>query len=145
MKRPTHDQFKRKSMPVVLKGLTGFCFASILFPIIALLPGHFTISGQEVSHAEFWRLGGGPTFVLIGILFPVCGYGFVSRKFWAPRLFMGILIAGILSQAIAGRFLPIYSMQAVDALQYCIFIPLLLWYLMFKKNVREYFAEAGEN
>ena len=132
-------------MPLILKWLTVLCFAGVLFPVIAAIPGgNFTINGQEVSHAEFWRFGGGPLFVLVGIVFPITGYAFAKRKAWGRFLFTGFFFAGIITMLIAGQFVPVYRMRPVDFIQYPISMALLVWYLFFKRSVREYFnKETG--
>jgi len=131
-------------MPWLLKWLTVLCFASVLAPVIAAIPGGiFTINGQEVSHAEFWRLGGGPLFVLVGIIFPVTGYAFAKRKRWGRYLFSGFFLLGMIAMLIAGQFVPVYRVRPVEFMQYPVFTSLLVWYLFFKRSVTEYFNGVG--
>ena len=140
MKQPKREQFDRKQMPFILKLLTVLCFAGVLFPVGAAIPGDgFTINGQQVSQAEFWRLGAGPLFVLVGIVFPITGYAFAQRKSWGRHLFTGFLFVDNIAMLIAGQFVPVYRMRPVDLIQYPIFMALLVWYLFFKQSVREYF------
>ena len=140
MRQPTREQFDRKRMPFILKWLTALCFAGVLFPVIAAIPGGTcTINGHEVSHTEFWRLGGGPLFVLVGIVFPIVGYAFAKCKSWGRYLFAGFFAFVIIATLIAGQFIPVYRTRPVDLVQYPLFMWFIIWYLFFKSNVKAYF------
>jgi len=122
------------------------CFAGALFPIIAAIPGNgFRINGQAVSHANFWRLGGGPLFVIVGIVFPIAGSAFVKRKSWGRYLLAGFFIVSIIARLIAGEFVPIYKNSLIDFIESLVFISLLVWYLFFKTSVKEYFDHTMES
>ena len=131
-------------MPLILKLLTILCFAGVLFPVFAAIPGgSFGVNGQQVSYEEFWRLGGGPVFVLAGIVLPISGYTFLKRKSWGRYLFVGFFVSSIIAVLILSQFLPVYKISFADVIQYVIFIILLILYLFFDKSVKEYFNQEN--
>ena len=78
-------------MPTILRWFTWMCFGFALFLPVSLMPvGGYYIGDESVTLAEFWRRGGGPMFFVAGIMFPVCGYGFVRARDWARYLFVAL-------------------------------------------------------
>jgi len=144
MKQPAAVQSGRRPMPVILKVLTGICFAMALCLVVAAIPVphmHYEINGHDVSYADFWKLGGGPLFVVAGIVLPLSGFGFVNRKHWGRYLCTGFFVIGSLFQFFAGLFIPVYKTDASVQLSYAVFVAVLVWYLFCKQSVKEYFSE----
>jgi len=114
------------------------CFGFALFLPFSLIPvgGHY-INEQEVTFQEFWRRGGGPIFFLAGILFPVCGYGFVRAQNWSRYLFTALHAAVPLSSLFFGGV----GWDIFFALGWLGFV---VYYLFWQPAVREYFGVAPE-
>ena len=123
----------RQHMPVGLRMIMWGCFIGILFIPLALVPGGgHSINGELVSFTEFWRRGGGPVFVAVGVLLPVIGYGIATRKGWSRYLFIGFLVV---TSLLSFAFHP----NAEDVISF-LFIGLMTWYLFWRRSVSDYFA-----
>ncbi len=136
------EQFARKQMPRMLKLLTVFCFAGVLFAVGAATPGgNFTINGRAVTYSEFWRSGAGPLFVLIGVILPITGYAFVKRKSWGRFLFAGLLVAINIATMVMDEFMTAELVSPSDFVWSLASMALLVWYLFFKQSVKDYFTK----
>jgi len=123
-------------MPYGLRMITIGCFIGALFLPIAFIPGGgYSINGESVSFTEFWRRGGGPLFVAIGILLPVIGYGILKRRRWSRYWFAGFLI---ITAAYSLTFCPQWN--DVLGLLYAGF---LIWYLFWRHTVCAYFEHGA--
>jgi hypothetical protein len=120
-------------MPKILRWLTWMCFAFCLFVPLSLIPagGHY-INGVQVTFEEFWRRSGGPTFFLAGVLFPLCGYGFVRAQNWFRYVFAALQFALPVGTLFFGGV-------DWDILLGVVWAALITYYLFWRPNVREYF------
>jgi len=110
------------------------CFGFGLFLPLSLIPGGGNyINGVQVTFEEFWRRGGGPTFFFAGILFPLCGYGFVRAWNWSRYLFIALQFA-----LPASAFF--FGILGWDTLFGVVWAALITYYLFWRPNVREYFG-----
>ena len=106
-----------------------------LFLVAAFIPsGDYCINGEPVSFTEFWRRGGGPLFVAVGILLPIIGYGLLRRRRWSLYWFAGFFVATALFSL---TFHPQW-----DDLIGLLFTGFVVWYLFWRHTVRAYF-ETG--
>jgi hypothetical protein len=123
----------RRDVPIGLRMIMRGCFIGVLFIPLALIPagGHW-INGEAVSFTEFWRRGGGPMFIVVGILLPLIGCGIAARKDWSRYAFIGFLLLTLGFSTIA--------QPHWDELISVLFIAFIIWYLFWRHTVREYFA-----
>src|SRR3954452_11137130 len=123
-------------MPYGLRMIAVGCFVGALFLVLAVVPGggHW-INGEAVSFTEFWRRGGGPLFLVVGILLPVIGYGIVTRQRWSRSWFAGFLI-------ITALFSVTFHPEWADLVG-LLFTAFLVWYLFRRRTVRAYFDRSA--
>jgi hypothetical protein len=141
--RPSHPRGQLvKGMPMGLRFLTFICFGFALFLPLSLLPFGGSINGQEVSFTEFWRRGGGPTFFIIGILFPITGYGFLRARNWSRYLFAGFNVALAVFSVFGS--LPVFS-SLPDAVIELVLVAAITYYLFCWPAVRNYFGVPNTN
>lgn len=100
---------------------------------MSLIPvgGHF-IGQERISFIHFWRRGAGPAFLLAGILFPLCSYGFLRARNWARYLYVGIHIALIPWSLVVAP-----SIGSLLAIAWLVFA---LYYFFFRPQVLDYFG-----
>ena len=125
-----------QQMPAVLRSLTQMCFGFALFAVFAF-GNTGNIDGEPLAREEFWRRGAGPLFLLIGVIFPIIGYGFTRRAGWSRPMFVAValVLSGI-------PF--ISSMVSPHAILTT--APLLIpaTYLYSSSKVSAYFSEAPQ-
>ena len=123
-------------MPRILRWLTRLCFGFGLFLPMSLIPlpfGFYRINGVEVTFAEFWRQGGGPTFFAIGAASLIVAYGFVRARNWSRYIFAGLQHAfWIITPLFTG-----FSFEMLFSLAWAAFVT---YYLFFRPEVRAYFT-----
>jgi len=103
-----------------------------------------SVNGVQVSFAEFWRQGGGPVFVGIGLVSILIAYGFIRKQRWARPIavaigwaMMALNIIGIIENC---TLTPNAVVQL--ALSFLFGGCLPIWYLYFRHMVKEYFGEV---
>jgi len=119
---------------MILRWFTWMCFGFAFFLPLSLIPagGHY-VNEQQVTFAEFWHRGGGPTFFVAGILFPIAGYGFVRARNWARYLFAALWVAIPATSFLIGGF----DWQVPLS---CAWAGFVIYYLFWRPSVREYFG-----
>jgi hypothetical protein len=136
-----------QQMPRGLSVLTRvFLVFAIIIPVIILLTvaaqgrySYFVLNGRQVSYQEFWRDGGLLTFLIIAIYSAILVYGFLHASRWSRPLLLLPFIA-----------LPIWGMfrhatfSLYGALSSVFTIAILVWYLFFRRTVRDYYRRADE-
>ena len=111
----------------------GFCFT--LFLPLSLIPaGGHSIGGQEVTFTEFWQCGGGPTFFIAGIRFPLTSYGFLRARNWSRYVYVGMHLPMIVWTLVCFALL--------NGLLVIGWTAFATYYLFFRQDVREYFGIA---
>ena len=122
-------------MPWGIRIITFFCTAFSIFAPASLIPfGEHSISGVHVSFAEFWRQGGGPTFLLAGCCYGFAAYGFLKARPWARLLFFLITLVATFSTLLEKE--PIHSTVGWLAINWLVY-----WYLFLSRAARAYFFE----
>jgi len=145
---PKHHD--KKWMPSFLILITGLCF---LLGVVAIYnaackPSYFPYN--HLRYVDFWRLGDGCFFALNGIVFISIGQAFRHRKSWGRFLLVVFLPISVLmmtyfSGTISGDIRPIRPSFTLptwsNAINEMLCDGLLIWYLFFKKSVRDYFGD----
>ncbi len=81
-----------RRMPWGLRLTTFLCGMLIVFVPVALIPGgQYHIDDTTVDFTEFWRRGGGPAFISMGLLGALLAYGFLGARRWVRPLLVFIL------------------------------------------------------
>ena len=126
-------------MPRGLRLATGLCLIFTLFIPSAFLPfGEHWVNGVHVSFSEFWRQGGGPAFVGVGVISMLFAYGFIRARRWIRPV-----------AVIFGWGLVIWIITSDRRLSFDVAIPFFMfgclptWYLYYRRSVREYFGVIG--
>ena len=71
--------------------------AAFVLVIASVIPQNsFAIDGREVSYSVWWTRGAGPVAVLLGVLFPICGYLFLLRKPNARAVYLASLTLSLI-------------------------------------------------
>lgn len=127
-----------QNMPKGLRVVTGMCMIFTLFFPMAFVPfGTCMIDGAPVSFSEFWRRGGGPLFMVTGIVCALLAYGFIYARRWVRPLALAfgwsLVVISILHD-------PTFSTDLLIVV--LLFGCLPAWYLYFRRPVRDYF-DAG--
>jgi hypothetical protein len=124
-------------MPIGLRFIMSGCFIGVLFAFVAFLPFlEWRIDDVPISFSEFWRRGGGPLCLLVGILLPVIGYGLATARNWSRYLLMGFGVVGLT--------LTVLSEPLFDALMSFVANAVLFYYLFWRHTVRSYFRGVTE-
>ncbi len=123
-----------KLMPLFIRLLSAFCFLFGLgLIVVSLYPFEpYQIRGEELTYSQMWSTGTAVRFLITGILYLVSGIGIFFRQPWTRYI---ILILLVILQV--RRSIEVLNILVILRLT---FLPILLiWYLFFKKSVKEYF------
>ena len=127
-------------MPKGLRLATSLCLIFAFFLPLAFLPfGEHSVDGVRVSFAQFWRRGGGPAFVGVGVISVLFAYGFLRARRWIRPLVV-IFGWGLVVWIIIGE----QRLSFDVAMAFLMFGCLPTWYLYFRHPVREYFGVVDE-
>jgi hypothetical protein len=124
-----------KSMPTILRFITGHALACICLLLGSIIPhDSFSINGQPATYAEWWGSGAGILASILGIIFPIAGYLFLIRSNRARLIYLvGFFIAAISPLLYFGQI------QIIEALGGIIFMAIFGWYLYKANSVQTYF------
>ena len=129
------------AMPRGLNAIFAVCLiCGPLMILLAVLPwGMRTFQGSPVSHAEFWRTGGGLVLCASGVLMAGIARGIYKRSGWV-RIVLPLLC---LSAAFVDtRHLPPRPLS--EWILAVIVGAGVFWYFICKRSVRAYFRQNGE-
>jgi hypothetical protein len=125
-----------QAMPIALRWISFFCFFGILFAGSVFPFWKFHLNGEVVSYKEFWASGVGLEMFLLGLLLPMCGFGFLKKRNWSRLLFLIVVFWTVFITPALHDIAPIFHLnQVLNLLVLCS----LVWYLYFKSSVKEYF------
>lgn len=112
-----------KTMPVLLKFLTGHALACFVLLLGVVLPNDsFNVDGRAVPYGELWSSGIGPMVALVGIAMPIGGLLMLRRARHARQIY---LIASSSGLVLPYVFIADFTLAAVGV----VFVALIAWYL----------------
>jgi|SRR5450432_1508775 hypothetical protein len=86
-----------KSMPLLLKFLTGHAFVCLALLVVSAIPNNsFSIRGHAVSYSEWWSSGAGPFASLLGLVGPIIGVLLLTKSSSARLAYLGFLVLGLI-------------------------------------------------
>lgn len=141
-----------KEMPKYLRLTTTLLLLSFIVVPLTLFPhSGFTLHGVSVTYAEYWASGVGFLAVMIGVVFPWCGYLFLIKAPRSRHFFLGILLMWL-----SIDFLYHLSYVGIDESLFpsklwwstSIWVGFTLfmrWYLFSNLSVIEYFSSSGSS
>lgn len=130
-----------KEMPSFLGFIVIIGLFGILVIAVAIIPyGSYAVNNKPLGYAQFWEKGYGPLTVILGLYLLMMARGLMTRKPWsrfaALFLWLGPFIFGCIKEKPS-------VMDVLPAFPVFLF---LIWYLFFKKTVKEYFfTERGSS
>lgn len=128
-------------MPKGLRLATMLSLIFTLFLPVAFIPfGRHSVDGVDVLFAEFWRRGGGPIFVCIGAISVLFAYGFIRACRWIRPV---VVVLGWCLVILAIVDDHQFSVDLVIMFLFSGCLP--VWYLYFRRPVRDYFGVTIEN
>ena len=127
---------RMKQMPLGLRMLTLMALLFTLIAPAAFLPGG-KINDIRVSYSEWWRSGGGPVFLAVGITFAFVAYGFLRATRWSRPL----CLLAVASPSIVALF---QFPDVSDSIFLLVIVSLIALYLFRRRTVRFYYERFSQ-
>lgn len=141
-----------RQMPYGLRVLSRVhLWFAFLFPASTLIlllmhgpnsPFSFSVGGKHVTYEEFLRSGGFLWFFLFGIYSGVLAFGFLRATRWSRPLCFLPTFVWLFATILHPKRL--FSIAVYHYLIFACEVGLLVWYLFFRRTVRDYFARMRE-
>ncbi|MFA5354732.1 MAG: hypothetical protein WC291_10925 [Thermodesulfovibrionales bacterium] len=132
-----------KEMPFFLRIITAASPLGPLVGILSLIPlVTYRINDQVVTYREFWRSGAAFNAILIGLTFSVIGGGIFMRSQWVRKLILALVVV---QDVLLLRQLPEAGSEKIPESigAVAIYTAIVIWYIFFKKSVRNYFKSGS--
>ncbi|HEY1788381.1 MAG TPA: hypothetical protein VGJ73_09515 [Verrucomicrobiae bacterium] len=123
-----------------------FTFIVPAIVVITLLAhgqySRFEINGRQVTYEQFWQGGGFLAAFLFGIYCALLAYGLLRASRWSRPLCL--LPPVVFSILILFHRQPSPAVALYNCLGLACEAALLVWYLFYRRTVRDYYASARE-
>lgn len=137
-----------QEMPNYLRLITTLLLISFIVVPLTLFPhSGFTLHGVSVTYADYWASGVGFLAVMLGVVFPWCGYLFLTKAPQSRHFFLGILLIWLCIDFL-------FHLSNIDESMFASklwwstgiwigFTLFMRWYLFSHHSVIEYFSSSG--